>query len=116
MSEAKDKQKDNSDYIIKGFSAKTYLSQTGDFRWTPTAPTCNNIEKAEEFLEVLQKMPTDRRNVWTARLDTQQTLKTCPIIRKNPKLHKNFDQLTAAYNDQNPKNSNKQSGGEKGNE
>jgi hypothetical protein len=42
-------------------------------------------------------MPEDRRAVWVPRLDLEETLKRCPIIKKDPVLSKEFDELWAAY-------------------
>jgi len=61
-------------------------------------------------------MPEDRRAVWASRLDTEQAEKTCPIIRKETDLCKEFDELYIAYNKPKPKKTDQTNGGESPNE
>jgi len=104
-------------YTMKGIPVNVYLSETGEFRWIPDSHACGNKEKAKEILEVLKKMPEDRRAVWASRLDTHQIETTCPIIRKEADLCKEFDQFCAAYNKPNSKSPDtKPHGGEMPNE
>ena len=112
MSEPKERAKSEGIYTVKGIPAKVYLSETGDFRWVPTSPACGDSEHAKEFLEVLQKMPADRRAVWATRLDAEQAKIACPIIREDADLCKTFDQLCAAYNKPKLKQTEETKGGE----
>jgi hypothetical protein len=84
-------------YTMKGIPVNAYLSETGEFRWIPAPPACSDKTKAKEIIEVLKKMPDDRRTVWASRLDTDQIATTCPIIRTETDLCKEFDQFCAAY-------------------
>jgi hypothetical protein len=116
VSEPQEKARQEGVYIVKGVPVKVYLSETGDFRWIPTSPACGDSEHAKEFLEVLKKMPEDRRAVWASRLDAEQTTITCPIIREDADLCTAFDQLCAAYNKPKLKQTEETNGGEKSNE
>ena len=98
MSDSKEKTKQEHVYEVKGFPVHAYLIETGEFRWIPTSQNCGDKHHAKKILEVLKKMPEDRRAVWTSRLDTEQTETTCPIIRKETDLCREFDELCAAYN------------------
>jgi hypothetical protein len=86
-----------SAYIMKGLPLLGFLTETGDFRWIPHKDACNSSERARETLEVLKKMPIDRRNVWGTRLDFDKTIATCPIIRQDQDLSKEFDDFCLAY-------------------
>jgi hypothetical protein len=97
MSNPEEKPNQELTYSVKGIPVSVYLNQKGDFYWTPTKPACQDKEKAKEFLELLQKMPEDRRAVWATRLDAEQTVTTCPIIRQEADLCKEFDGICAAY-------------------
>jgi predicted class III extradiol MEMO1 family dioxygenase len=98
MSNSEEKTKQEHTFEIKGIPVHAYLIETGEFRWVPTAQTCGDKENAKKILEVLKKMPEDRRAVWASRLDTEHTKTKCPIIRTEPDLCKEFDELCAAYN------------------
>jgi len=102
MSEQTEKRSEHV-YTMKGIPVNVYLSETGEFRWIPASPACEDKEKAKEILEVLKKMPEDRRAVWASRLDTAQIETTCPIIRKEADLCNEFDEFCAAYNKPKPK-------------
>ena len=112
MNKPQKRTKQEHVYTVKGVPIKVYLSETGDFRWIPTSPACGDKEHAKEFLEVLQKMPTDRRAVWATRLDAEQAKIACPIINEDPDLCKTFDQLCAAYNKPKLKQIKETNGGE----
>jgi hypothetical protein len=102
---------------MKGIPVNAYLIETGEFRWIPASTACANKEKAKEILEVLQKIPEDRRAVWASRLDKEQAEMTCPIIRKEADLCKEFDEFCNAYNKPKPKvDDQKDKGGELQNE
>lgn len=116
MSEPKENLKQESVYTVKGVPVKVFLTETGDFRWVPAFSACGDVERAKVFLDVLQKMPPDRRAVWATRLDTEQALNTCPVVRDDVDLHKAFDQLCAAYNKSKLKAAEETAGGEKPNE
>jgi hypothetical protein len=113
MDNPQEKPKNKPPYQMKGIPINAYLNENGEFKWIPNPTACTNKEDTKSILDVIKKMPNDRHKVWISRLDKEQTLTTCPIIQKEPDLHKEFDEISAAYNDQNPKNSNKQGGGEK---
>lgn len=117
MGDSEEKTKKEQVYTVKGIPVSVYLSETGDFRWIPASLACDDKEKAKEFLEVLKKMPEDRRAVWASRLDTEQAKTTCPVIRNESDLCKEFDQFCAAYNKPNLKRPDiKAHGGEMPNE
>ncbi len=103
-------------YTMKGIPVNAYLSETGEFRWIPASPACSDKIKAKEILEVLKKMPDDRRTVWASRLDPDQIETTCPIIRKEADLCKEFDEFCAAYNRPKQKSTDQNNGGEHANE
>lgn len=104
-------------YEMKGIPVNAYLMETGEFRWVPASPACANKEKAKEILEVLQKIPEDRRAVWASRFDKKQAEITCPIIRKEADLCREFDEFCNAYSRSKTKGDNqKDRGGELQNE
>jgi len=70
---------------------------TGEFRWIPAFEACGDKEKAKRIVEVLKKIPADRRAVWAQRLDLEEAKITCPVISKEVDLCKDFDDLCAAY-------------------
>jgi len=82
---------------MKGIRIHAYLSENGEFRWVPATVACSSKENTKDILEVLKKMPKDRRTVWTSRLDRDQTKINCPIIRDNTDICQEFDEFCAAY-------------------
>ena len=82
-------------YEIRGVPVHAYVTESGEFRWIPTAQACSDRSNAERILEVLRKMPDDRRAVWASRLDLEQTKKSCPVIRDE--LCSDFDEFIASY-------------------
>lgn len=48
-------------------------------------------------MEVLNKMPGDRRDVWAPRLDREDTIARCPVIKNEPELSKEFNEFCAAH-------------------
>jgi len=84
-------------YVPKGIPVHAYLTDTGEFRWIPAFEACGDRETAKRIVEVLKKIPADRRAVWAQRLDLEEAKTTCPIIRKEADLCKDFDDLCAAY-------------------
>lgn len=115
MDDSQDKKQEPV-YTVKGIPIHAYLIETGEFRWTPTSKACGDKQNAKRILEVLKKMPEDRRAVWASRLDTEQTKTRCPIIRKEADLCKEFDEFCAAYNRTKLKKTDKRKGGELSNE
>jgi hypothetical protein len=103
MENSENKQKE-SKYIMKGLPLHAFLTETGDFRWIPHSDACNSSERARETLQVLKKMPRDRRNVWGTRLDIDKTIAACPIIRQDQSISKEFDEFCEAYDTTNVKN------------
>jgi len=97
VDDSEEQTKHKRAYELKGIPINAYLIETGEFRWTPTSQACRDKENAKKILEVLKKMPEDRRAVWASRLDTEQAKATCPIIRKEADLCNEFDQLCDAY-------------------
>lgn len=116
MSDTEEKTKQEQAYEMKGIPIHAYLNETGEFRWIPASQGCRDKNQAKMILEVLKKMPEDRRAVWASRLDTQQTETTCPIIRKETDLCKELDELCAAYNKPKLKKTDQKNGGESPNE
>jgi hypothetical protein len=116
MAESEDKTKQEPTYEMKGVAIHAYIIENGEFKWIPAAKACDNKENAKKILEVLKKMPEDRRAVWASRLDTAQIETTCPIIRKETDLCNEFDQFCAAYNKPKPKITEQKNGGESPNE
>lgn len=90
-------KKPRDTYELKGLPILAYLVETGDFKWIPTCDACATKENSEKILEVLRKMPEDRRKVWAQRLDLEQAKITCPVIRRESDLCEEFDELCAAY-------------------
>jgi len=84
-------------YEMKGIAGHFYLTENGEFKWIPAAKVCVNKGSAKRFLEILKKIPADRRAVWAQRLDVDEAKITCPIIRKEVDLCKEFDEFCAAY-------------------
>lgn len=116
MSNVEEKTKREEVYEVKGIPVHAYLIETGEFRWIPTFQACGNKENAERVLEVLKKMPEDRRAVWASRLDKDQAKMTCPVISKEADLCEKFDEFCAAYSRSKPEKAEKMKGGEMPNE
>jgi len=116
VGESEEKTRQERVYEVKGIPIHVYLIETGEFRWIPTFQACGDKENAKKILEVLKKMPEDRRAVWASRLDTEQAKMTCPVIRKEADLCKEFDEFCAAYNRPKLKETDKRKGGEPTNE
>jgi secreted PhoX family phosphatase len=95
---AKDSKKEDRAYRVKGVPINAYIDEAGEFHWVPES--CTDEESVRETLGVLKKMPHDRRQVWGTRLDREETLARCPVIKSKPELSKEFDEFYAAY-DQN---------------
>lgn len=115
MDDPEEKTKQERVYRMEGIPISAYLSETGEFRWVPTAQACCDSQNTKRMLEVLKKMPEDRRTVWASRLDIEQTKMKCPVIRKETDLCKEFDEFCAAY-DRTKKSADKRKGGERSNE
>jgi len=98
VGDSEEKTKHEPAYKMKGIPINAYLIETGEFRWIPTAQACGDKENTKRILEVLKKMPEDRRAVWGSRLDIKQTKMKCPIIPKEADLCKEFDEFCAVYN------------------
>lgn len=116
MGDSEENEKQEPVYNVKGIPINAYLIETGEFRWVPTVQICRDEESAKRILEVLKKMPEDRRAVWASRLDIEQTKMKCPIIPKEADLCKEFDEFCATYNRSKPKSADKNKGGELPNE
>lgn len=116
MGDSEEKTKQEPVYKVKGIPIHAYLIETGEFRWIPTFQACGDRENAKKTLEVLKKMPEDRRAVWASRLDKKQAKMTCPVIRKEADLCKEFDEFCAAYSRSKPERAEKMKGGEMPNE
>ena len=110
MADSEEKTRQEPVYTVKGIPINAYLIETGEFRWTPTSQACGDKENARKILQVLKKMPEDRRKVWASRLDTEQAKMACPIIRKETDLCEEFDQFCAAYNKSKSKRTDKGGG------
>ena len=116
VGDSEEKTKHEPVYNVKGIPIHAYLIETGEFRWIPTVQACCDKENAKKILEVLKKMPEDRRAVWASRLDTEQAKTKCPIFREEADLCKEFDEFCAAYNRSKLKRADKRKGGEPPNE
>ena len=116
MNNVEEKTKPERAYEVKGIPVHAYLIENGEFQWIPTFQACGNKENAERVLEVLKKMPEDRRAVWASRLDNEQTKMTCPVIREEADLCKQFDEFCATYSRSKSKKAEKMNGGETSNE
>lgn len=112
----KQNDKPKSSYHIKGIPLHAYLTETGDFKWIPTSQACVDKENAKTILDVLRKMPEDRRQVWASRLDVNEVRATCPIIKNQPDLCEQFDNLCNAYNPSKLRTAKEKKGGGKTNE
>jgi hypothetical protein len=110
LSKAEEKTKDQQAYYMKGIPIHAYLSENGEFRWVPATVACSSKENTKDILEVLKKMPEDRRIVWTSRLDRDQTKTSCPILRDNTDICQEFDEFCAAYDKPIRKNQEKTKG------
>jgi len=84
-------------YMMRGIPVHAYLTDTGEFRWIPAFEACGDKEKAKRIVEVLKKIPADRRTVWAQRLDLEEAKITCPVIRNEVDLCKDLDDLCTAY-------------------
>ena len=98
MSDSQEKTKHERVYYMKGVPIHAYLSETGEFQWVQASQVCSDKENAKSILEVLQKMPENRRSVWASRLDAEQAKLTCPVIGSEADLCKEFDEFCASYN------------------
>ena len=115
MSES-EKAKQEPVYRVKGIPANVYLIENGEFRWIPASSACGDKEKAKEILQVLGKMPEDRRVIWVSRLDQDQAKMTCPVFQKEADLCKEFDEFCTAYSKVRSEKADKGKGGESPNE
>lgn len=103
MSEPKDDEKTRSSknkakvYRMKRMPLNVDIDEAGEFRCVPGSSACEDKEGARAILDVFRKMPEDRSGVWVPRLDPEETFKRCPIIKKDPELSKEFDELYAAH-------------------
>jgi hypothetical protein len=97
LSNAEEKTKKEQAYFMKGIPIHAYLSENGEFRWVPATIACDSKENTKDILEVLKKMPEDRRAVWASRLDRDQTKTSCPILRDNTDICQEFDEFCTAY-------------------
>ena len=103
MSESRDEKESESSknkrkvYRMKGMPLNVDIDETGEFRCVPDPSACEGKEGAKTILDVFRKMPQDRREVWVSRLDHEETFKRCPVIKKDPELSREFDELYAAY-------------------
>jgi len=84
-------------YTMKGIPVLAYLTETGEFRWVPAFEACCDTEKAKRIVEVLKKIPPDKRAVWAQRLDLEEAKIKCPVIGSEVELCREFDDLCAAY-------------------
>jgi len=84
-------------YVMRGIPVHAYLNETGEFRWIPAFEACCDSAKAQRIVEVLRKMPADRRAVWAQRLDLEEAKVACPVISREADLCKQFDDLCTAY-------------------
>jgi hypothetical protein len=116
LSNAEEKTKNEQAYFMKGIPIHAYLSENGEFRWVPAAIACSSKENTKDILEVLKKMPEDRRTVWASRLDRDQTKTSCPILRDNTDICQEFDEFCAAYDKLDQKKPRKNNGGDVVNE
>jgi len=69
-------------YEMEGIAGHFYLTENGEFKWIPSSKACGCIEDTKRILEVLKMMPSDRRAVWTQRLDLEEAKTTCPVMCK----------------------------------
>lgn len=113
MSNVEEKTKREQVYEVKGIPIHAYLIETGEFRWTPASEACGDRQNAKKILEVLKKMPEDRRAVWASRLDSEHAKARCPVIRDDPGLCQEFDAFCAAYDRSQEKSTNTRKEGEK---
>ena len=109
--DSKDAKPKDELYKMKGIPVNAYLNETGEFKWIPTE--CNDENSIKEMIDVLTKMPEDRREVWGKRLDREITITRCPIIQNKPELSATIDKFLAAHDKKNPKTYNKTNRGEK---
>lgn len=114
MVELEHTKKSEKVYEMRGVPIHAYLAENGEFKWIPTVQACGDDESVREILEVLRKMPEERRAVWASRLDVEQAKITCPIIKEKPELCREFDEFCAVYNKQD--GDNKKKGGDTRNE
>ena len=103
MSDVAEKTKNEHAYYMKGIPIHAYLSENGEFRWIPAPVACDSKENTKDILEVLKKMPEDRRAVWGSRLDKDQAKIGCPIIRDDTDICQEFDEFCAACDKNGPK-------------
>jgi len=79
------------------FSAEVNVDSSGEFAWRLQKLSCMTREAALETITALKQMPADRRAVWVKRLDVEESVKGCPILRKDEEVAKAFDELVSAY-------------------
>ena len=116
MSNIEEKTKPERAYEVKGIPVHAYLIENGEFQWIPTFQACGNKDNAQRVLEVLKKMTENRRAVWASRLDKEQAKMTCPVIRKDADLCKQFDDFCTTNSRSKSKKAEKKKGGEIPNE
>lgn len=95
-------------YEMKAIQILVHLNKQGAFGWVPAAQACGTLKKAETIIDVLTEMPKSRRLVWTERLDVEDAISRCPVIRENADLNRKFAELKAAHNTSKPNTPNEQ--------
>lgn len=109
MSE-KEKLAKEPSYKVEGISIHAYLDEAGEFRWVPASQACSDVDNARKTIDLLKKMPADRRVVWVKRLDTDQAKAKCPIMKNDARICGDLDELCATYGGSNLKETNKKEG------
>jgi hypothetical protein len=102
---------------MKGMPLNVDIDETGEFRCVPDSSACEDKEGAKTVLDVFKNMPHDRGEVWVPRLDLEETFRRCPVIKEDPELSKEFDELCAAHGKSKrgmKQTDQRQEGGEKG--
>ena len=102
-----------SRYKMKGTPIEVYLTENGEFQWTPAPEACSDNDSIREFLDVLKGMPQAKGAVWGNRINKQETAKRCQLIKQEIALQNELDAFLASLGS-NP-NKLKQDGGEKSN-
>jgi hypothetical protein len=84
-------------YTRPELNAEVSMGLDGNFSAVLSGPSCYDPEKIREALQILRDMPADRRAVWLKRLDLRGTMDRCPLIKDDPKVSKEFEDLVSAY-------------------
>jgi len=116
--ELSENEKPNQDrYKTKDVSIEVSIRKSGEFLCAPAPEECSDETAARELIDLFNTMPKDKGGVWLRRLDLQETIKRCPLLRQKADLQTAFNDLLndLNVNTTKPKTNTQKNGGDKAN-